>query len=140
MTWFAYAVAGNEQAFGGYGMNTLHVRLGGREKVERFALIIFDLMSHDDILAETLDRMDHRLVVERLSALLIFAFAGSPFYEGQRLRTDFKDVLAADAHYDRFTDHFATALQATGTDPELRRDALEAIERMRDYVRGRQLA
>ncbi|PTW61504.1 truncated hemoglobin YjbI [Breoghania corrubedonensis] len=121
-------------------MTTLYLRLGGRENIERFTYVIFDLMRHDDILAEELDRIDHPWVIDRLNSLLVFIFGGSPFYEGASIRSDFRALLASDHHYNRFACHFQTALQANAIDATLRREAQAVIELVRDYVLERQLA
>ena len=120
-------------------MTTLYLRLGGRQSIERFTYVIFDMMRHDDIIAEELDRIDHAWVIDRVNSLLVFIFGGSPFYEGRSIRSDFRTLLATDHHYTRFADHFQTALQANGIEPPLREEAQAVIELVRDYVLERQL-
>ncbi|MDJ0929907.1 hypothetical protein [Breoghania sp.] len=97
-------------------------------------------MRHDDILAEELDRIDHSWVHDRLNSLLVFIFEGSPFYEGDSIRSDFKSLLETDHHYNRFANHFQTTLHASRIAPTLRQEAQAVIELVRDYMLERQLA
>lgn len=121
-------------------MGTLYVRLGGRDTMHRIARIVFEQMRHDDILAETLDRIDHPVLMERLRHLLVFTFGGSPYYEGRSLRSDFAALLADDPHYDRFAHYFETALHAIGVENGMRSEAVAVIELMRDFMLNRQMA
>ncbi len=132
-----YAFTGH---FPGYEMTTLYLRLGGREKMRRFALILLNQMSHDDILAEELDRIERSWLADRLESLLVFVFGGSPYYEGNSIRRDFQPLLTTDHHYNRFANHFHTALQAHSVEPGLCNESQAVIELMRDYVLERQLA
>ncbi len=126
--------------FPGYEMTTLYLRLGGREKMRRFALILLNQMSHDDILAEELDKIERSWLADRLESLLVFVFGGSPYYEGGSIRRDFQALLTSDHHYSRFATHFQTALQAHSVDQALCNESQAVIELMRDYVLERQLA
>lgn len=121
-------------------MTTLYLRLGGRASMSRLAKITYTHMSHDEILAEPLDRIDAETAIDRLTSLLVFSFGGSPYYEGQSLRSDFAYLLSDAFHYDRFAAHVEASLRIVGVSTARLREAMSVIELLRDFMLQRQVA
>ncbi|AXS40902.1 hypothetical protein [Breoghania sp. L-A4] len=121
-------------------MATLYFELGGLPAMRTTAHALYDHLREDAQFADRAARIGKSELVGRLEAFLTFTFGGSPYYEGQSLRTDYKILLQSDQEFDRFCNLIPAALHSVRASLAARDDAITAIEQMRNVVLDKPVA
>lgn len=121
-------------------MTTLYLGLGGIAAMRNAASLLYDLLCADAELTARAEKINERDLKLRLEAFLTFTFGGSPYYEGDSLRTDYEALLLSDGDFDRFCAHILATLEALNASTDAREDATMVVEQMRDFVLNKPVA
>lgn len=119
---------------------TLYFELGGISAMRKTAQTLRELLCRVPALEKRTKSFDCKELTTRLEAVLTFTFGGSPYYEGQSLRTDFRDLLVSDEDFDLFCGLVPVALDAISATRAAKEEAQFSIEQMRDFMLNKPVA
>ncbi len=113
---------------------TLYLRLGGRPTLESAVLIALDLCQDDPLLSILMKNCSRDDLEENVREYLCFFYGGAPNFYGPSIRRVNEQVYLTDEHFDRFINYLADAFRFIGTPSNLTKEAINALDRMRDYM------